>query len=107
MVPWSAIFSTPEGSMFLEAITKNEIELEISNMNQNKSPGYDISSKFIKLTASNISEPLAHIFNLTFLSGNIPDKLKIALVTPIFKANEKTNLPITDLYLFFHVFQNY
>ena len=74
-------------SMFLEAITKNEIE--ISNMNQNKSPGYNISSKFIKLTASNISEPLAHIFNLTFLSGNIPDKLKIALVTPIFKANEK------------------
>jgi hypothetical protein len=76
--------------MFLEAITKNEIELEISNTNQNKSPGYDtISSKFIKLTASNISEPLAHIFNLTFLSGIIPDELKIALVTPIFKANEK------------------
>jgi hypothetical protein len=59
-------------------------------MNQNKSPGYDnISSKFIKLTASNISEPLAHIFNLAFLSGIIPDKLKIALVTPIFKANGK------------------
>jgi hypothetical protein len=59
-------------------------------MNQNKSPEYDnISSKFIKLTASNISEPLAHIFNLTFLSGNIPDKLNIALVIPIFKANEK------------------
>ena len=28
-------------SMFLEAITKNEIEIEISNMNQNKSPGYE------------------------------------------------------------------
>jgi hypothetical protein len=78
-------------SMFLEVITKNEIELEISNMNQNKSPGYDnITSKFIKLTATNISEPLAHIFNLTFLSGIIPDEIKIALVTPIFKANEKS-----------------
>jgi hypothetical protein len=28
------------------------------------------------------------IFNLTFLSGIIPDNLKIALVTPIFKSNE-------------------
>ena len=28
------------------------------------------------------------IFNLTFEMGIIPDKLKIALVTPIFKANE-------------------
>jgi sarcosine oxidase/L-pipecolate oxidase len=29
------------------------------------------------------------VFNLTFLTGTIPDDLKIALVTPIFKANEK------------------
>ena len=58
-------------------------------MKQNKSPGYDnISSKIIKLTAKNISEPLTHIFNTTFLTGIIPDKLKIALVTPIFKTNE-------------------
>jgi hypothetical protein len=35
-----------------------------------------------------ISEPLAHIYNLSFSSGIIPEKLKIAVVTPIFKANE-------------------
>ena len=76
-------------SMFLEPITIDEIETEITNMKQNKSPGYDnISSKIIKLTAKNISESLTHILNTTFLTGIIPDKLKIALVTPIFKTNE-------------------
>ena len=78
-------------SMFLEPITIDEIETEITNMKQNKSPGYDnISSKIIKLTAKNISESLTHILNTTFLTGIIPDKLKIALVTPIFKTNENT-----------------
>jgi hypothetical protein len=33
--------------------------------------------------------PLVHILNLTFETGLIPNTLKIALVTPIFKANEK------------------
>ena len=74
-------------------------------MKQNKSPGYDnISSKIIKLTAKNISEPLTHIFNTTFLTGIIPDKLKIALVTPIFKTNEnnkfKNYRPISVLSCF-------
>ena len=50
------------------------------------------------------SEPLSHILNLTFLSGIIPDNLKVALVTPIFKANENTEfknyLPISVLACF-------
>ncbi len=36
-----------------------------------------------------ISKPITQIFNQTFLTGNIPVKLKIALVTPIYKSNEK------------------
>jgi hypothetical protein len=43
-------------------------------------------------------------FNLTFLSGIIPDNLKIALVTPIFKSNEinqfKNYRPISVLSCF-------
>ena len=35
-----------------------------------------------------ISKPLTHIFNLTFMTGVISNSLKIALVTPVFKANE-------------------
>jgi hypothetical protein len=57
--------------------------------------------------ANEFWEPLSHIFNLTFLSGTIPDKLKIALVTPIYKANEKMNSKIIDQYLVLLVLQNY
>jgi hypothetical protein len=74
-------------------------------LNSKKSPGYDgISSQVIKAIGTEISEPLSHIFNLTFLSGTIPDDLKIALVTPIFKANEnnefKNYRPISVLTCF-------
>ena len=53
-------------------------------MNSNKSFGYDgISAKILKKVANEISKSMPHIFNLTFLNGIIPDKLKIALVIPI------------------------
>ena len=35
-----------------------------------------------------IRKPFTHIFNLMFQSGIIPHFLKVALVTPIFKANK-------------------
>ena len=74
---------------FIKAVTKFDVEAKIKNLNSQKSPGYDgISIKIIKTVANKISEPLSHVFNLTFLSGTIPDSLKIALVTPIFKSNE-------------------
>ena len=74
-------------------------------MSINKSPGHDeICSRIIKTTGKEISKPLTHIFNLTFGSGIIPDKPKIALVTPIFKANEngkfENYLPISVLTCF-------
>ena len=75
--------------MFLAPITENELENEIKSMDSSKSPGYDnISNKILKLTAKEISKPLTHIFNLTFQNGDIPEKLKLAIVTPIFKAGE-------------------
>jgi hypothetical protein len=42
----------------------------------------------IKAINAEILKPLTYIYNLTFLTGKLPKSLKIALVTPIFKANE-------------------
>jgi hypothetical protein len=42
----------------------------------------------LKLIAKEISKPLTHIFNPTFSTGIIPDNLKVALITPIFKADD-------------------
>ncbi|CAB3997091.1 Hypothetical predicted protein [Paramuricea clavata] len=59
-------------------------------MKDNKSPGYDeINAKIIKTVATDISQPLTHIFNFSFATGFIPEQLKLALVTPIFKAGDK------------------
>jgi hypothetical protein len=79
--------------------------MEINNLNSKKSSGYDgISSQAIKAIATEISEQLSHVFNLTFLSGTISGDLKIALVSPIFKANEnkefKNYRPISVLTCF-------
>jgi hypothetical protein len=75
---------------FLNAITEHELELELDNTKLNKSSGYDgINANITKITAKEISKPLTHIFNLSFSSGIIPDNLKVALVTPIFKGNEE------------------
>ena len=72
-------------------------------MDSNKSPGYD-NSKIIKLSAGEITKPLTHIFNLTFVNGIIPENLKLAIVTPIFKADEnnkfKNYRPISVLSCF-------
>ena len=74
--------------MFAEPITEYEMKMEIENLKINKSPGYDeISAKILKAVSTEISEPLAYIFNLTFTTGVIPNSLKIALVTPVFNAN--------------------
>ena len=45
-------------------------------MKPNKNSGCDdINTKIIKKIAKEISKPLAHIVNLLFLSGIIPDNL--------------------------------
>ena len=76
--------------MFTEPVTEYEILTEIDNLNVTKSVGHDnIGAKMVKAIKQEICKPLAHIFNLTFETGLIPNTLKIALVTPIFKANEK------------------
>ena len=77
-------------NVFIEPVTKRELLTEINNLNENKSAGHDeISVKMIKTIGKEIVKPLTHIHNSTFLTGQIPHFLKIvALVTPIFKANE-------------------
>ncbi len=50
------------------------------------SEGQDhISTKLMKKSICEISVPLAHIFNLSFSTGIVPDQMKIAKVIPIFK----------------------
>ena len=77
-------------SIFLDGVTEKEVEIEISTLNSNKSCGHDeIPPKFVKQISKHIIKPLTYIFNQSLTTGVIPDDLKIALVTPIYKANGK------------------
>ena len=74
-------------SFFLDPVMEKEVSNEIGHLNKNKSNGHDdISPKVVKDIATYIVKPLTHIFNLSFLTGIIPDTFKIALVhvTPVY-----------------------
>lgn len=77
-------------SIFLDAITENEVLREIDQLDVNKSGGYDeISPKVVKAASKHIVKPLMHIYNQSFVTGIVPSELKIAVVTPIFKSNDR------------------
>ncbi len=54
----------------------------------------------MKTIGREISEPLSRISDLTFLTGSIPDNLKIAVLTHIFRANENSEFKNYRPYLF-------
>jgi len=48
-----------------------------------------MSPRVVKAISKHIIKPLSTIYIQCFLPGIIPDELKLALVTPVYKANEK------------------
>ena len=79
-----------DDSMFLYDASHDEVHKVIDKMASKSSCGIDeISCKVIKCVAPYISVPLSYIFNLTFATGKIPDDLKVALVTPVYKESEE------------------
>ncbi|XP_065660400.1 uncharacterized protein LOC136084231 [Hydra vulgaris] len=74
-------------------LTKSELHTAFNSLKKNKSAGIDqINVNVIKSVFDIIEPSLFHIFNLSLKSGHIPDKLKIAKITPIFKSGDETNI---------------
>ena len=62
------------------------IQIRYTTLKKKSSTGFDnISTNIIRKTINEISTPLAHIINQSFITGTVPDKLKIAKIVPIFK----------------------
>ena len=58
-----------------------------------KSSGYDgISFNVVKNCLGPLIKPLMYIFNLSLTKGIFPDELKIARVTPVFKAGNENKV---------------
>jgi hypothetical protein len=82
-------------SMFLSPIYEYEVQTEIKSLNANKSSGYDgYSAKILKDIYKEISKPLTYIFNQVFITGFIPDQMKIALVTRALTIKFKNSLDL-------------
>ena len=90
---------------FVIAHVSNEEILEIINSLANKSSGpYSIPLKLLSQIPDLIIIPLAHIINISFLTGEYPELLKIVKVIPIHKGGSTQNLnnyrPISLLSIF-------
>jgi Skp family chaperone for outer membrane proteins len=89
MDPCLYMTSSTEKSLFFQPTSEEEILQIISNL-KNSSSGYDdIKVKLIKSVKHDILTPLAHICNLSFKEGKIPDSMKIAKILPIHKRGDK------------------
>ena len=86
-------------------IKTEEIEKEIENLNVKKATGpYSIPASLIKIMKNFVLEPLSMIFNISLTSGVVPDKFKLASVSPIFKKGSQLDVnnyrPISLLSIF-------
>lgn len=97
-------------SIYLTPVHKDDILKIIASLKNTNSTGYDdINTKILKLCSTSISEPLAHIINLSLYHGVFPDRLKLSIVKPLFKKGDKTDFnnyrPITLIPILSKVFE--
>lgn len=77
-------------SVFLSPTSPQEIDTITKDLKTSPSSGFDeINSNLLKSIMPEINTILAHIFNCSLSKGIVPSKLKIAKVTPVFKAGDK------------------
>jgi hypothetical protein len=70
-------------------VSNFELLTTISELNSKRSEDYSgISMFFLKNLTLQLIKPLAHVINLSFKSGIVPDQMKIAKVVPIFKGGD-------------------
>lgn len=80
-------------SLFIAPTTEREIENIIRKLPNKTSSGTDgISNKLLKQIIVEIASPLQIIFNKSFIEGVVPSKMKTALITPIYKSKNKTDI---------------
>jgi len=79
-------------SMYCIPADPSEIYRIIVNLKNNKSPGADnIGSKILKEVVDDITCPLSHMFNLSFVTGIVPHSLKLAKVIPVYKKGDRSD----------------
>ena len=104
------VFSVSFNQFFTESICESDVLKVINNLKDETAAGFDgISVKIIKSVAIKIISPLAHIYNLSIKNIIFPEKLKVAVIKPLFKNGDKTCInnyrPISMLNNFSKIFE--
>jgi len=55
----------------------------------------------LKFSSPYISSLLCHIYNKIFSSGIFPERLKYAVIKPVFKSGDRSDVSTIDPYLFY------
>ena len=92
-------------SFTLYETNENEITKLILELNPNKSCGIDMIDPFIiKQLAEPLAPILSNVFNKSMNTGRVPDKLKEAMITPVYKSDDHKSFgnyrPISILPIF-------
>lgn len=108
--PATKDFSSSLKSVFMKPVTAYEIETIIRTLKNTNSTGYDeISTKIVKEVAHIISGILSHVINLCLENGVFPDQLKLTIIKPLFKKDDRENVtcyrPIALIPIFSKIFE--
>jgi Notch-like protein len=106
----SHAFNISYPNINLKFITTKEMENIIKSLKPKNSHGYDeISTNLLKTSSVYIRSPLNHICNKSLSSGVFPQRLKYAVVKPLYKKGERSCIsnyrPLSLLSSFSKVFE--
>lgn len=80
-------------SLFLLPTDQHEVKNIIESLPSNKAPGLDsLRNETVKYICDEIKQPLAHIINKCMADGVCPPEFKTALVVPMFKSGNKSEI---------------
>ena len=109
--------STPEqylgnpitNTIFLAPVTADELDKIVKSLKK-CSPGYnEINKDILNICMPFIKNQFMHLVNQSLYQGIFPDELKIASVTPIFKADDSSKFnnyrPVSVLSIFSKIFE--
>ena len=79
-----------EKTFSLYPTTPVEVECYLKTINIRKSVGhFSIPNRVLKEFSKVFAVPISHLFNLSLDSGVFPKKMKIAIVIPVYKKDDK------------------
>ena len=92
----------------MKFVKEEAVDSIINKLKNKTSRGIDgISNQILKIAKAELLRPITFLVNQMIQTGTYPQQLKIAKVTPIFKANAKEQFSITDRYHYYHLYLKY